>query len=121
GDSADETGDGGARAGGVDGHLAGAVEIPADERNFPEALLGEDAELKGEAREEHGRVHVAEVVGGVDGWERGSRFEVRGSRQVLGVDKFYGREREAEHDAGPGAGDEVLLPAGAVPQTADER
>ena len=35
--------------------------------DLPERLLGEDAELEGQAGEEDRRVHVAEVVGGVDG------------------------------------------------------
>ena len=34
---------------------------------FQRRLLGEDAELEGQLGEEDGRVHVAEVVGGVDG------------------------------------------------------
>ena len=65
---------------GVDGDLAGAVEIPADERDLPEDLLGQNAELEGELGEEDGGVHVAEVVGGVDGGlvfvqaSRGRRF-----------------------------------------------
>ena len=51
----------------VDGNLAGVVEVPADEGSLPEGLLGEDAELEGQPGEEDRRVHVAEVVGGVDG------------------------------------------------------
>ena len=63
-----QAGDGCARtAGMIDGHLAGAVEIPADEGNLPERLLGEDAELEGKFGEEDRGVDVTEVVGGVDG------------------------------------------------------
>ena len=51
-DAAEEAGDGGAAGFGVDRNLAGALEVPADERDFPERLLGEDAELEGEFGEE---------------------------------------------------------------------
>jgi hypothetical protein len=62
-----ERGDAGAGGGLVDGDLAGAVEIPADEGDLPERSLGEDAELEGELGEDYRRVVVAEVVAGVDG------------------------------------------------------
>ncbi len=62
GDSAEQPGDGGARAAGVDGDLAGALEVPADEGDLPEALLGQDAELEGKLGEEDGRIHVTQMI-----------------------------------------------------------
>lgn len=46
-DASIKAGDGVAGAGLVDGDLAGAVEIPADERDLPKVLFRHDAELKG--------------------------------------------------------------------------
>jgi hypothetical protein len=66
-DAAVEAGDEGAGALCIDGNLAGAVEIPAYEGDLPERLLSQNAELERQAREEDRGVHVAEVVGGVDG------------------------------------------------------
>ncbi len=68
GHSAKEAGDGGTGAARIDGDLAGTLEVPAYEGDFPEALLGKDAELEGELGEEDWGVHVAEVVGGVYGY-----------------------------------------------------
>ncbi len=111
GDAAVEAGDGRAGAGLVDGDLAGAVEVPADERGLPEGQLGEDAELEGQLGEEDGRVVVAEVVGGVDG----DLVEA----ELFGADELDRREADEQQDAGPDAGDGVLLAAGFVPQAAD--
>ena len=65
-DSSAKAGDSGAGTGLIDRDLAGAVEVPADERNLPQALFGDDAELEGKFGEEDRGVVVAEVVGGVD-------------------------------------------------------
>lgn len=65
-DTAVKAGNGGADVGGVDGNLTGAVQVPAHEGNLPEVVAREDAELEGQAAEEHRRIHVAEVVAGVD-------------------------------------------------------
>src|ERR1700733_13937552 len=102
-DSAVEAGYGVAGAGLIDGDLAGAVEVPADEGDLPEALFGEDAELEGEFGEEDGGVVVAEVVGGVGG---GFVFV-----ELLFVDEGDGGEAEEEQATGPEVGDEVLLAA----------
>ena len=107
GDAAVEAGDERARALDVDGNLAGAVEVPADEGDLPEGLLGEDAELEGQPGEEDGGVHVAEVVGGVDG----GFVHV----ELLCADDFDGGEADEEQGAGPEVGDGVLLAAGFVP------
>ena len=101
-----------AGAGLVDGDLAGVVEVPADEGDLPEGLLGEDAELEGEFGEEDGRVVVAEVVGGVDG----GFVHV----ELFCADELDGGEADEEQGAGPEVGDGVLLAAGFVPQAADE-
>ena len=66
GDASTEAGDGRAVVFLVDGNLAGAVEIPADEGDLPERELGYDAELEGKTGEENGCVEVAEMVGSVD-------------------------------------------------------
>ncbi len=89
------------------------VEVPADEGDLPEVLLGEDAELEGQLGEEDGRVVVAEVVGGVDGDLVEAEF--------FGADELDGREADEQQDPGPDAGDGVLLAAGFVPQAADQR
>ncbi len=112
-DTAKQAGDGRAAGFGVDGDLAGAVEVPADEGDLPERLLGEDAELEGQLGEEDGRVVVAEMVGGVDGGVAGV--------QVLAADEFDGREADQQEGVGPGARDGVLLAAGFVPKAAQER
>ncbi len=65
----------------VDRDLTGAVQVPADEGDLPEGLLGEDAELEGEVGEEDGGVHVGEVVGGEDG---GAGGELVAPRTVTG-------------------------------------
>jgi len=96
-----EAGDEGARALGVDWNLAGVVEVPADEGDLPKRLLGQDAELEGELGEEYRGVHVAEVVGGVDGG-----FVLV---ELLAVDDFDAGETDEEQRAGPKVGDEVLL------------
>ena len=54
-----EAGDQGAGTVGVDRNLTGTVEVPTDERDLPEGLLGQDAELEGETGEEDRGVHVA--------------------------------------------------------------
>ena len=95
-DAAVEAGYGVAGAGLVDGDLAGAVEVPADEGDLPEGLLGEDAELEGELGEEDGGVVVAEVVGGVDG----GLVLV----ELLFVDERDGGEADEEQDCGPRGG-----------------
>jgi hypothetical protein len=102
-DSAVEAGYGVAGAGLINGDLAGAVEVPADKGDLPEALFGEDAELEGEFGEEDGCVVVAEVVGGVDGG-----FVLV---ELLFVDEGDGGEAEEEQAAGPEVSDEVLLVA----------
>src|SRR5580704_5686679 len=102
-DSAVEAGYGVAGAGLINGDLAGAVEVPADKGDLPEALFGEDAELEGEFGEEDGSVVVAEVVGGVDG---GFVLE-----ELFFVDEGDGGEAEEEQAAGPEVSDEVLLVA----------
>ncbi len=112
GDSAVEAGDEGAGTVGVDGDLAGVVEVPADEGDLPEGLLGEDAELEGKPGEEDRGVHVAEVVGGVDG----GFVDV----ELFAADDFDGREADEQEGSGPEAGDEVLLAAGFVPEAAEE-
>ena len=106
-DSAVEAGYGCAGAGLVDGDLAGAVEVPADEGDLPETLFGEDAELKGEFGEEDGGIEVAEMVGGVDGG-----FVLV---KLLLIKEGDGGEADEEQGAGPDVGDEVLLATGFVP------
>ncbi len=106
-DAAVEAGYGVAGAGLVDGDLAGAVEVPADEGDLPKALFGEDAELEGEFGEEDGGVVVAEVVGGVDG----GLVLV----ELLFIDEADGGEADEKQGASPDVGDEVLLAAGFVP------
>src|ERR1700761_6277331 len=56
------------RAGALHGHrhLAGVVEIPADEGSLPEGLLRQNAELERQIGKENRRVHVTKVIGGVD-------------------------------------------------------
>ena len=54
----------------VDGHLAGATQVPAHEWERPKLLLGQNAELEWQLGEEHRRIHVAEVVGGVNRYGR---------------------------------------------------
>ncbi len=51
----------------VDGHLAGALQIPADQRPLPQIFLGQNAELEGQRGKDHRRVHVRSVVGRVHG------------------------------------------------------
>jgi len=113
GDSAEKAGDGAAGVGGIDRDLAGVVEIPADEGNLPERLLGEDAELEGELGEEHRRIHIAEVVGDVDGGGMVAEF-------IGALDGDSG-DGDPEDGACPGAGDDVLAAARGVPKTDDER
>lgn len=47
GDSAEQAGDGGTRSAGVDGNLAGAVEVPADERDHSETCFARKRNWKG--------------------------------------------------------------------------
>ena len=56
-----------AGVGAVDGDLAGALEMPADERQTEELDLGEDPELEGQADIKHWDVQGRGVIGGVDG------------------------------------------------------
>ncbi len=70
-------------------------------------MFGEDAELEGELGEEDGGVHVAEVVGGVNGY-----FVLV---ELLFVDELYGGEADEEEAAGPDVGYGVLLVARLVP------
>src|SRR5690349_7548498 len=51
-----------ARVGAIDRHMAGALEVPAQEWNRKEALLGEEPELMWQAGQNRGNVHVAGVV-----------------------------------------------------------
>ena len=88
-------------------------KVPADEGNLPEALFREDAELKWKLRKEDGRVHVAEVVRGIDGG-----FVLA---KLLGSDDLDAGEADQEEGAGPEVGDGVLLPTGSIPQSAHER
>ena len=53
--------------GGIDGNLAGSIQVPSYERNGPQLLSGENAKLKGQPGKDHRRIHVGRVVGGVDG------------------------------------------------------
>jgi len=101
-DSGGEAGQGGSRVLGVDGNLAGAVEVPADEWEAPELFLGQDAELEGQAGEDDRCVHVGGVVGGEDGGFGGDVFEADDLK--AGAGEEYGR-------AGPNAGDAVLQAA----------
>jgi hypothetical protein len=100
-DSAVEAGDRVARAGLVDRDLAGVIEVPADERDLPKALLSEDAELEWQPREEYRSVVVAEVVGGV----YGGLVDV----ELFFADERDRGEREDQQRARPEVGDEVLL------------
>ncbi len=109
-DAAVEAGDQGTVALEVDRDLAGVVEVPANEGDLPEGLLGEDAELEGEPGKEDRGVHVAEVVGGVDG---GLVYV-----ELLRTDDFDRGEADEQEGAGPEAGDGVLLAAGFVPEAA---
>ncbi len=102
-DAAVEAGDGVSGAGLVDGDLAGAVEVPADEGSLPEGLFGEDAELEGKLAEEDRRVVVAEVVGGVDSYIVEEEF--------FGADDLDRRQADEEQDFGPDVRDGVLLTA----------
>ena len=95
-DAAVEAGDGVAGAGLVDGDLAGAIEIPADEGNLPERLFGHDAELEGEASEEDRGVVVTKMVRGVDG----GLVEA----ELLFADEGDGGEAERGGASGPRGG-----------------
>jgi hypothetical protein len=107
GDSTVQAGDEGAGALGVYGHLARTIEIPADEGDLPERLLGEDAELKRELGKEDGSVHIAEMVGGVD-----SGFVLV---KLLTTHDFNRGDADEEQGACPQMSDGVLLAAGLVP------
>ena len=83
-DAAEQAGDGGAGAGlsrWGPGRSGGGT---SRRRGSSRGALGEDAELEGQLGEEDGRVHVAEVVGGVDG----DVVEA----ELFGADEFDGRE-----------------------------
>ena len=85
---------------GVDGNLAGAIEIPADEGDGPQLFFGEDAELEGQGGEDDGRVHIGRVVGGVDGDGM--------LQEVFGTSDGEACAGDGEAAAGPGLGDAVL-------------
>ena len=94
--------------------------------SFQSARLGEDAELEGQLRKEHGRVVVAEVVGGVDGERAAAGPAVAGFAAAQRLQFFEafdgdGGKREEQQCAGPGARDKVLLAAGVVPEAGHER
>jgi len=76
---------------------------------FQSDLLGEDTELERQMGEQDGGVHVAEVVGGVDGG-----FRARGvfSRPMILTGEKLMRSRVRAQRCADG----MLLPAGFVPQ-----
>ncbi len=88
------------RVDGINGELAGTVEMPTDEWDGPQLLFGEDAELERKRGEDDRCVHVGRVVGGVDG--DGVLVEV--------FRATHGETRAGEEDAtaGPDAGNAVL-------------
>jgi hypothetical protein len=75
-------------------------------------LLCEDAELERELGEEDRGVHVAEVVGGVDG----GLVDV----ELLATDDFDRGKADEEQGSSPETGDEVLLAAGFIPEAAEK-
>ena len=79
---------------------------------FQRDLLRENAELERQIGEEDRRVHVAEVVRGVDG----GLVHV----ELLAADDFDRGKADEQQGAGPDARDGVLLAAGFVPQPADQ-
>src|ERR1700733_4672737 len=111
-DAAVKTGDERTWAFGVDRHLAGTVEVPPDKGSLPERLFGENAELEGEIGEQDRGVHVAEVVGGVDGGFVYVEF--------FAADNLDRRHADQQQRARPEVRDHVLLAAGPVPETANK-
>ncbi len=81
-------------------------------RDLPERLLGKDPELEGEAGKEDGGVHVAEVVGGVNG---GFVYV-----ELLRTDDFDRGEADEQEGAGPKACNGMLLATGLVPEAHHE-
>ena len=55
-----------ARVGAVHGQVAGPAQVPAQEGNFVQAFLGEEAELILEDGEQRGDIEIAAVVGDED-------------------------------------------------------
>ena len=110
---ATEAGKGRVRVDGVDGELAGTIEMPADEGDRPELFFGENAELEGEGGEDDGGVHIGRVVGGVDG----------DGMLVKVFDSVDGEAtaRDEEAAAGPCLSDAVLGSAGLFEQRDEKR
>ena len=65
-DAVGQAGDGRARIIDGDRDLTGAVEVPADERQLPKIASRQNAELERQRAEDGGRIHIGEVIGGVD-------------------------------------------------------
>ena len=111
-DAGGEAGQGGAGVGGVNGDLARAVEIPADEGEGPQLFFCQDAELEGKAGEDDRRIHVRGVVGGEDGGFGGDVFEADHLKLCAG---------EKDAGVGPDVGDAVLEAARFVEERGEQR
>lgn len=92
---------------GVDRNLAGAVEMPADERHRPELFLGENAELEGQRGEDNRRVHVGRVIGRV--------YSHRMLAEVFGTANDEPRARNAYAPLCPKVRDPMLQLAAFIP------
>lgn len=86
--------------------------MPSDERQAEELVAGDDAELEGQRAEDDRRVHVGQMVGGVDGYA---------AVEIFGVNDADPGAADFSDGSAPALGDGVLLFSGFVPERGEER
>jgi len=100
--------DGGAHGAAVDGEVAGAAQVPADEGHAEQLPLGEEPEGHGHGVEHDGRVGQREVVGDDD--------VAAARREAAGAGDADARAEDGQHGAGPQAVEAGLPGAGGRPR-----
>ena len=66
--------DGGARIFAGDGNVAGLLQVRSEEGDLKQAFFREETEIRGDAAEHHGRIHIAQVIRAEDVAAAGRRF-----------------------------------------------
>jgi hypothetical protein len=108
-----QAGDGLGRRAAVDGDVAGAPEVPAEEGNQEDLALGRDAQLRGQVAEHDGDVHPALVR---------REEDVRLARaQMLGAVDAHVEQRRPRNHPAPRARAPVLEPSPPVEGRAGQR